>query len=160
MSSLCLGPFLMPSGTGGSVGGDESTAGAGPGWFQKAKVRPPERPKGYVSRPSLAQHLEGVLQRRLTVLQAPAGFGKTTLLADVARRTREEGVVVGWISLDSDDTPNVFRKPSGVRVRAGGAGSRCSRHTRHLVVVAGRAAGGNGGPRRRIARRVVPARAR
>ena len=108
MSSLCLGPFLMPSGAGGSVGGEESTAGAGPGWFQKAKVRPPERPKGYVSRPSLAQHLEGVLQRRLTVLQAPAGFGKTTLLADVARRTREEGVVVGWISLDSDDTPNVF----------------------------------------------------
>lgn len=108
MSSLCLGPFLMPSGTGGSVGGDESTAGVGPGWFQKAKVRPPESPKGYVSRPSLAQRLEGVLQRRLTVLQAPAGFGKTTLLADVARRTKEQGVVVGWISLDNDDTPNVF----------------------------------------------------
>ena len=108
MSSLCLGPFLMPSGTGGSVGGDESTAGVGPGWFQKAKVRPPEAPKGYVSRPSLARRLEGVLQRRLTVLQAPAGFGKTTLLADVARRTREQGVVVGWISLDNDDTPTVF----------------------------------------------------
>ena len=90
MSSLCLGPFLMPSGTGGSVGGDESTAGVGPGWFQKAKVRPPEAPKGYVSRPSLARRLEGVLQRRLTVLQAPAGFGKTTLLAHVARRTRRK----------------------------------------------------------------------
>ena len=108
MSSLCLGPFLMPSGTGGSVGGDESTAGVGPGWFQKAKVRPPDSPKGYVSRPSLAERLEGVLQRRLTVLQAPAGFGKTTLLADVARRNKEQGVVVGWISLDNDDTPNVF----------------------------------------------------
>ena len=98
----------MGSGAGGSAGGDESTAGVGPGWFQKAKVRPPECPKGYVSRSSLAQRLEGVLQRRLTVLQAPAGFGKTTLLADVARRTKEVGVVVGWISVDDDDAPNVF----------------------------------------------------
>ena len=108
MSALGLGPLLMPSGTGGSVGGDESTAGGGPGWFQKAKVRPPECPKGYVSRPSLAQRLGGALQRRLTVLQAPAGFGKTSLLADVARHTREEGVVVAWISLDNDDSPKVF----------------------------------------------------
>ena len=97
MLSMCLGPFLVPSGADGSVGGDKSTAGAGPGWFQNAKVRPPEYPKGYVSRPSLAQRFEGVLRRRLTVLQAPAGFGKTTLLADVARRAKEEGVVVGWI---------------------------------------------------------------
>ena len=108
MSPPYLGPLLTSSGTGGSVGGDESTTGAGTGWLRKAKVRPPEGPKGYVSRPSLAPCLEGVLQRRLTVLQAPAGFGKTTLLADIAGRTREEGVIVGWISLDDEDMPHVL----------------------------------------------------
>ena len=30
------------------------------------------------------------------------------MLADVARSVREQGVVVGWISLDGDDTPNLF----------------------------------------------------
>ena len=108
MSSLCLGPFLMPSGTGGSVGGDESAPGVGPGWFQEGEGAAAGMPEG-IREPFVAgQRLEGVLQRRLTVLQAPVGFGKTTLLADVPRRTEEQGVVVGWISLDDDDTPNVF----------------------------------------------------
>ena len=41
-------------------------------------------------------------------MQAPAGFGKTTALADVARGAREQGLVAGWISLDGDETPNLF----------------------------------------------------
>ena len=49
-----------------------------------------------------------MLQRRLTALQAPAGFGKTTVLADVSRRKKEQGVVVGWLTLDENDAPNVF----------------------------------------------------
>ena len=59
-------------------------------------------------RAPLLARLDGLLERRLTVLQAPAGFGKTTVLADVARGVREREVVVGWISLDGDDTPNLF----------------------------------------------------
>ena len=54
------------------------------------------------------RRLDGLLERRLTVLQAPGGFGKTTVLADIARDAKERGLVVGWISLDEDDTPNVF----------------------------------------------------
>ena len=68
----------------------------------------PEPPAGYVRRAPLLARLDGLLERRLNVLQAPAGFGKTTVLADVARGVRERGVVVGWISLDGDDTPNLF----------------------------------------------------
>ena len=68
----------------------------------------PEPPAGYVRRSSLQQSLEGLPERRLTVLQAPAGFGKTTELADVARRWREHGLVVGWVLVDDDDTPRVF----------------------------------------------------
>ncbi len=65
-------------------------------------------PAGYVRRASLLHHLEGLLERRLTVLRAPAGFGKTTVLADVVRGVKAQGLVAGWISLDEDDAPNLF----------------------------------------------------
>ena len=68
----------------------------------------PELPAGYVRRAALLQRLEGLLKRRLTVLQAPGGFGKTTVLADFARGVKEQGLIAGWISLDGDDTPNLF----------------------------------------------------
>ena len=57
----------------------------------------PEPPAGYVRRASLLHHLEGLLERRLTVLRAPAGFGKTTVLADVVRDVKAQGLVAGWI---------------------------------------------------------------
>ncbi len=47
-------------------------------------------------------------ERRLTWLQAPAGFGKTTELADIARCWQEQGLVAGRVALDGDDTPRVF----------------------------------------------------
>ncbi len=59
-----------------------------------------------VARPRLLQRLdEGVRQnRRLTLLAAPAGFGKTTLAADwVCTLARE----VAWISLDESDNDPV-----------------------------------------------------
>ena len=68
----------------------------------------PELPGSYVPREPLRQRLDGFMQRRLTVLRAPAGFGKTTLLTDIARDTQEQGRIVGWLSLDDDDTPEVF----------------------------------------------------
>ncbi len=79
-----------------------------PPWLLKAKVLAPELPVGYVGRRPLLERFEGLLERRLTALQAPAGFGKTTVLADVARDRRDRGAVVGWVSLDDDDTPDVF----------------------------------------------------
>ena len=79
-----------------------------PSWLLRGKVLVPEPPEGHIRRDSLLQRFEGVLERRLTVLRAPAGFGKTTVLADVARSARGSGSVVGWISLDDDDTPNLF----------------------------------------------------
>lgn len=49
-----------------------------------------------------------MLERRLTILQAPAGFGKTTVLADVSRRPQQDGVVVGRLSLDEHDSPTAL----------------------------------------------------
>lgn len=44
------------------------------------------------------------LSRRLTLISAPAGFGKTTLLADCVGKIKEP---VGWISLDEQDNDKV-----------------------------------------------------
>ena len=92
-----------------SGAGSDATAATGvPSWLLRAKVLAPAPPAGYVRRVPLLQRIEGVLQRKLTVLRAPAGFGKTTVLADVARDACDRGLIVGWISLDGDDTPNLF----------------------------------------------------
>ena len=44
---------------------------------------PPVTP-GLVPRPRLAQRLQGVISSKLTVISAPAGFGKTTLVSEWA----------------------------------------------------------------------------
>jgi LuxR family maltose regulon positive regulatory protein len=61
---------------------------------------PPPQPKA-VLRPRLIERLnEGALHRRLTLISAPAGFGKTTLLSEwVAGRERP----AAWVSLDEGD---------------------------------------------------------
>ena len=102
-------PCWTASGTGATAGPEVSSTASGvPSWLLRAKVLAPEPPAGYVRREPPQRCLEGLLERKLTVLRAPAGFGKTTVLADLASRTREQGLVVGWISLDGDDTPNLF----------------------------------------------------
>jgi LuxR family maltose regulon positive regulatory protein len=65
---------------------------------------PPCRP-GFVSRPRLVDRLEEGLRmgRRLALLSAPAGFGKTTLLSEWIHRARQETLPVAWLSLDEDD---------------------------------------------------------
>ena len=73
-----------------------------------AKVMAPAPPAGYVRRASLLHRVDTVLDRRLTVLQAPGGFGKTTVLADVSHRKKKQGVIAAWLSLDRDDTADVF----------------------------------------------------
>jgi ATP/maltotriose-dependent transcriptional regulator MalT len=45
------------------------------------KIVPPPRPAGYIPRPALAARLAAVVERRLTVVVAEAGFGKSTMLA-------------------------------------------------------------------------------
>jgi LuxR family transcriptional regulator, maltose regulon positive regulatory protein len=61
-------------------------------------TRPPIRAE-YVPRAELVQRLRNSTERALTVVAAPPGFGKTTLLAAwLAEANR-----VGWLSLDEDD---------------------------------------------------------
>ncbi len=68
------------------------------------KVRP-----GLVARPRLLDRLRRGATSRLTLLSAPAGFGKTTLLAEWLGETVGEGRSVAWVSLDpSDNEPSSF----------------------------------------------------
>ena len=47
-----------------------------------AKLAPPRLRSPLVSRAALLDRLDASLDRKLTLLSAPAGFGKTTLVAD------------------------------------------------------------------------------
>jgi LuxR family transcriptional regulator, maltose regulon positive regulatory protein len=70
------------------------------------KLYIPHARHGLVPRLRLVDRLAAGLQGELTVVCAPAGFGKTALLADWARRS---GRVVAWLSLDvSDNDPVRF----------------------------------------------------
>ena len=60
---------------------------------------PPVRPE-LVSRPRLIERLNAELHRKLILISAPAGFGKTTLLSDWLGQ--REGPVA-WLSLDEGD---------------------------------------------------------
>ncbi len=66
---------------------------------------PPKR-LDWVIRPRLTKRLDQGLQRRLTLISAPAGFGKTTLVASWLHGlgTRQHiAPRVGWLSLEEDD---------------------------------------------------------
>ncbi|HYF94528.1 MAG TPA: LuxR C-terminal-related transcriptional regulator [Symbiobacteriaceae bacterium] len=64
---------------------------------------PPLRP-GLVPRPRLTRRLADGLQRPITLISAPAGFGKTTLLSEW--RAAAE-VPVAWLALDQHDNDPV-----------------------------------------------------
>ncbi|MFN8420624.1 MAG: LuxR C-terminal-related transcriptional regulator [Anaerolineae bacterium] len=58
-----------------------------------------------VLRPRLVERLREVLQRKLTVVSAPAGFGKTTLISEwiAACQQLSPQVRAAWLSLDEGD---------------------------------------------------------
>ena len=70
------------------------------------RLAPPRLPAALVERESLLICLDGALATPLTLLSAPAGFGKTTLLSAWARRHEAQ---VAWLSLEElDNSPTRF----------------------------------------------------
>ena len=65
------------------------------------KIEPPQPRPGHVSRAGLVGRLREGLHRRVSLVAAPAGWGKTSLLAEWL--TVEEEAAVAWVSLDEDD---------------------------------------------------------
>jgi LuxR family maltose regulon positive regulatory protein len=74
--------------------------GAAPEWDVLVATKFHVPRAGFVPRPRLLARLAQGMERGLTVVCTPAGFGKTTLLGDWARRSRRPAA---WLSLDAGD---------------------------------------------------------
>ena len=76
-------------------------------YLLRPKITIPDRVAGYVDRAELMDRAMPT-RRRLTVLKAAGGFGKTTLLAECCRQLRQDGVATAYVSLDEHDTPDTL----------------------------------------------------
>lgn len=78
----------------------------------ETKLYVPRPPRGLVPRPRLGERLDRGTAAKLTLISAPAGFGKTTVLVDwlEARRAGDASRPgVAWLSLDREDNqPRTF----------------------------------------------------
>ena len=97
-----------------------------PPWLVSEKVTIPEAVAGYLDRPQLVGRTTS-LERRFTLLRAPGGFGKTTLLAACCRHLVADGVTTAWLSLDELDAAPLLEtylafafQRAGVDVLGGG----------------------------------------
>ena len=62
------------------------------------KLHPSQARPKLVARPHLVESLTRESGRRLTLLSAPAGFGKTTLLNEWAKSRADGQSYVAWLS--------------------------------------------------------------
>lgn len=67
------------------------------------KLSPPRMGRGILPRPRLECMAAQVAERRLSLLKAPPGFGKTTLATIWSDSLASQGHTVAWLSLDEED---------------------------------------------------------
>jgi len=72
----------------------------------ETKLAPPKYSRPLVERGPLLDKLRRGIDNTLTIITAPAGFGKTTLAAQWRRELIVQGRKVGWFSLDGTDNDN------------------------------------------------------
>ena len=71
------------------------------------KILVPPLTANLVSRPLLIDRLNDGVGRKLTLISAPAGFGKTSLLGQWRVTDSGSGSSTAWVSLDEDDNDPV-----------------------------------------------------
>jgi LuxR family maltose regulon positive regulatory protein len=75
----------------------------------ETKLHVPASRRNLVARRRLLARLARAADARLTLVSAPAGFGKTTLVTEWLGAVAEDGVAVAWLSLDErDNDPALF----------------------------------------------------
>lgn len=72
------------------------------------KLYAPRRRPGLVARPQLTDQLSRGAESKLTLISAPAGFGKTTLLAEWLATPPAGGQSIAWLSLDQADNQSAL----------------------------------------------------
>ncbi|MEV0712568.1 protein kinase domain-containing protein [Nocardia aurea] len=72
------------------------------------KFRPPTPAREPVARPRLLEILRAGGRRKLAAVHAPAGFGKSTLVAQWRAELAERGVAVAWIGVDNGDDNEIW----------------------------------------------------
>jgi LuxR family transcriptional regulator, maltose regulon positive regulatory protein len=95
---------------------------SGPDWLLVGKLAPPEQRITVASRDTLLARLDESLNRSVSVIVSPPGFGKTTLLTQWWRilETRP-GIYACWLTLDEIDS-EVSRFVAGVILSVARAG--------------------------------------
>jgi LuxR family maltose regulon positive regulatory protein len=71
------------------------------------KLFEPAIPRTFVARPRLVDKLVTALSSKVTLLSAPAGYGKSTLLGDWRASTDGGAVRLAWMSVDEADNDPV-----------------------------------------------------
>lgn len=69
----------------------------------RTKFSPPRLTRLPVRRAAVLDLLSAGMSRALTLLKAPAGFGKTTMLTTWRESLIQRGYLVAWLTLDQDD---------------------------------------------------------
>jgi LuxR family transcriptional regulator, maltose regulon positive regulatory protein len=92
-------PGAQPGGSKREAEAVPSSPVTPPGLLGTKLSVPPVR-RGLVRRQRLTSLLEQGLSRGLVIVSAPAGFGKTTILSELAAQA---GMPVAWLSLDEGD---------------------------------------------------------
>lgn len=70
----------------------------------ETKIIPPRANRRTMARTRLVAKLKEALDYRLTILQAPVGYGKTTALVGLAEAAAPANARVAWYSITEDDT--------------------------------------------------------
>src|SRR6478672_1076386 len=72
------------------------------------KYRPPVATRLMLARDRLIEALRAGGRRRLVLIHAPSGYGKSTLAAQWRDELTRDGVAVGWLTVDDDDNNVVW----------------------------------------------------
>src|SRR6202161_2357818 len=92
------GPLIESSSSHNAIrAGIGALAGEGQLPFLATKIMP-ARPKGLVARPRLLAMLSGLPAKRLGVIKAPAGVGKTSLARAWAVELEQKCCARAWVS--------------------------------------------------------------
>lgn len=83
------------------------------------KTMPPRVPRDLLLRSRLSLDDDRFRDRQIIVVQAPPGFGKTSLLAQWRRELLARGAAVAWISADEQVDPQRFLQSLVHAVRTG-----------------------------------------